>query len=110
MAPSRYAPTNDLERSQRRAATVIRLMEEQGYLDKAEADRAQANPAVLSEAAEAEAGGYFADWVMQSGPDFFTRDTTEDVIISTTLDQRIQKATEDAMKTIFSTKVPLLTP
>lgn len=105
VAPSRYAPTNDLERSQRRAATVIRLMEEQGYLDKAEADRAQANPAVLSEAAEAEAGGYFADWVMASGPEFFTRNTTEDVIIRTTLDQRIQRAAEEAMIQIFENNV-----
>ena len=29
---------------------------------------ARANPATLSEAAEAQAGGYFADWVMESGP------------------------------------------
>lgn len=105
VAPSRYAPTNDLERSQRRAATVIRLMEEQGYLTAAEAQHAQSNPAVLSDAAEAEAGGYFADWVMSSGPEFFTRNTTEDVIIRTTLDQRVQKAAEDAMKFIFEEKV-----
>ncbi|MGY3438694.1 MULTISPECIES: transglycosylase domain-containing protein [unclassified Marinovum] len=105
VAPTRYAPTNDLERSQRRAATVVRLMEEQGLLSAAEARQAQANPAVLSEAAEAEAGGYFADWVMASGPEFFTRNTTEDVIIRTTLDQRIQTATEDAMKYIFEEKV-----
>lgn len=105
VAPSRYAPTNNLERSQRRAATVIRLMEEQGYLTKAEADQAQANPAVLSDAAEAEAGGYFADWVMASGPEFFTRNTTEDVIIRTTLDQRIQRAAEAAMIHVFENKV-----
>ncbi|MDO6732694.1 PBP1A family penicillin-binding protein [Marinovum sp. 2_MG-2023] len=105
VAPSRYAPTNNLERSQRRAATVIRLMEEQDYLTAAQAQDAQANPAVLSDAAEAEAGGYFADWVMSSGPEFFTRNTTEDVIIRTTMDQRIQKAAEDAMTFIFENKV-----
>lgn len=105
VAPSRYAPTNNLERSQRRAATVIRLMEEQGYLTTAEAKQAQDHPAVLSDAAEAEAGGYFADWVMASGPEFFTRNTTEDVIIRTTMDQRIQKAAEDAMKFVFENKV-----
>lgn len=104
-APSSLAPTSNLERSQARAATVLRLMNEQGYLTDEETRAAQANPATLSEDAKTQTGGYFADWVMQSGPDFFTRDTTEDVIISTTLDQRIQKATEDAMKTIFSTKV-----
>ena len=92
VAPTRFAPTNNLERSQGRAATILRLMNEQGYLTDAETKKAQANPAQLSVAAEKKAGGYFADWVMSTGPEFFTRKTTEDVIIKTTLDQRIQKA------------------
>ena len=67
-------------------------MEDQGYLTTAQASATAArnNPAQLSEAAAARAGGYFADWVMASGPEFFTRNTTEDVVIKTTLDQRIQ--------------------
>ncbi|MGJ8626246.1 MAG: transglycosylase domain-containing protein [Sulfitobacter sp.] len=104
-APTTLSPTNNLERSQNRAATVIRLMEEQGYLSAEEAAAAQAKPAELSEAAEAKAGGYFADWVMASGPEFFTRNTTEDVIIKTTLDQRIQRAAEDGLKWVFDNKV-----
>jgi 1A family penicillin-binding protein len=104
-APSSLAPTSNIERSQARAATVLRLMNEQGYLSDEQTRASQANPATLSDKAKTQTGGYFADWVMQSGPDFFTRDTTEDVIISTTLDQRIQKAAEDAIKTVFATKV-----
>lgn len=104
-APSRYAPTTNLERAQARAATVLRLMAEQGYLTEAELAAAQANPATLSKAAQAQTGGYFADWVMESGPDFFTRDTTEDVIIRTTLDQRIQRAAEEALQAVFADKV-----
>jgi penicillin-binding protein 1A len=34
---------------------------------------------------------------MDQGPDFLTRDTTEDVIIRTTLDQRLQRAAEEAL-------------
>ncbi len=105
VAPTRFAPTNDLTRSQGRAATIVRLMNEQGYLTDAQARDAQANPAQLSEAAEARSGGYFADWVMSSGPEFFTRKTTEDVIIKTTLDQRVQKSAEDALKWVFENKV-----
>ncbi|WP_136636439.1 transglycosylase domain-containing protein [Pseudooceanicola onchidii] len=105
VAPTRYAPTADLARSQNRAAVIIGLMEDQGYLTANAADAARANPAELSEAAEARAGGYFADWVMSSGPEFLTRKTTEDVVIRTTLDQRIQKAAEDGLKEIFETKV-----
>ncbi|MCD1624780.1 MAG: transglycosylase domain-containing protein [Paracoccaceae bacterium] len=104
-APTSLAPTNNLERSQNRAAVVIRLMREQGYLTQEEASNALANPARLSEAAEARAGGFFADWVMSSGPEFFTRNTTEDVVIRSTLDPRIQKAAEEAMQFIFENKV-----
>lgn len=105
VAPTRYAPTNSLKRSQERAATVIELMKDQGYLSTAQASQARANPATLSRAAAARAGGYFADWVMSTGPEFFTRSTTEDVIIRTTLDPKIQRAAEEAMEYIFDTKV-----
>ncbi len=104
-APTRLAPTSNLKRSQDRAATILRLMAEQEYLTFAESRAAQADPAILSEAAAAQAGGYFADWIMDSGPEFFTRDTTEDVIIRTTLDQRIQQAAEEAMQFVFESKV-----
>ncbi|PZX18885.1 1A family penicillin-binding protein [Palleronia aestuarii] len=105
VAPTRYAPTANLQRSQDRAAVIIGLMQEQGYLTDAQAAEALANPAVLSQAAEARAGGYFADWVMSSGPDFLTSKTTEDVILRTTFDQRIQRAAESALDEIFRTKV-----
>ncbi len=42
---------------------------------------------------------------METGPAFLTKDTTEDVIIETTLDQAIQKDAEEALNTIFSTKL-----
>ncbi len=103
-APSTFAPTASLERAQTRAAVVIGLMEEQGFLTKAEADAARANPAVLSKAAKEKAGGYFADWVMETTPDYLARDTTEDVIIETTLDQSMQKKAEEALAYIFETK------
>jgi membrane peptidoglycan carboxypeptidase len=105
VAPSRFAPTSDLERSQRRAATIVSLMQEQGFLSDTEAAVALANPATLSEAAEKRAGGYFADWVMDTAPSYLGAQTTEDVIIRSTLDQEIQTAAEDALKYIFETKV-----
>ncbi|MCU9837360.1 PBP1A family penicillin-binding protein [Ruegeria sp. WL0004] len=105
VAPTRYAPTNSLKRSQERAQVVLGLMEEQGYLTADQAQAARANPAHLSEAAAAQAGGYFADWVMSELPDYFGGNTTEDVIIKTTLDQRIQTSAEEAMRFIFQEKV-----
>ena len=104
-APSRYAPTNDLSVAQGRANVIVGLLEAQGYLTPAEAAVARENPAVLSRAAEARAGGYFADWIMEDAPDFLTSQTTEDVEIRTTFDPEIQKAAEDAVATVFDTLV-----
>lgn len=104
-APSYYAPTRNLQRAQERAAVVLGLMREQGYLSDAEFQQARANPATLHEAADSTTGGYFADWVMQSGPAYLTRETTEDVMIQTTLDQRIQRAAEEAVRQVFADRV-----
>ncbi|MBA84488.1 transglycosylase domain-containing protein [Thalassobius sp. S69A] len=104
-APTSLSPTNNLKRSQNRAGVVIGLMQEQGYLSDRAAQAALDTPAQLSEAAEARAGGYFADWVMSSGPEFFTRSSASDVVIKTTLDQRLQTAAEDALAYIFENKV-----
>ncbi|RZW01940.1 MAG: PBP1A family penicillin-binding protein, partial [Rhodobacteraceae bacterium] len=105
VAPSRFAPTADLQRSRDRAQVILALMQDQGYLTAAQVEDAQSNPARLSEAAEARAGGYFADWVMEQGPSFLTDETTEDVVIRTTFDQQIQTAAEEALQWVFDNNV-----
>ncbi len=105
VAPSRFAPTNNLERSHERAATVLKLMREQGYITSADEAAARAAPAQLSRVAQERAGGYFVDWVMDTGPAFLGRETTEDVVMRTTFDNRLQKAAEEAMEYIFREKV-----
>lgn len=104
-APSTYAPTGNIQRARDRAAVVIGLMEEQGYLTAAEARDALDHPAELGKAAKQESGGFFADWVMETTPDYLARDTTEDVVIETTLDQALQAKTEAALKWVFENKV-----
>ncbi len=104
-APSYFSPTSNLERAQDRAEVILGLMRDQGYLTKAEYDDAIAHPAELSRAAAARAGGYFADWVMETGPGFLTTETTEDVTIRTTFDQQMQRAAERALAKVFEEKV-----
>ena len=104
-APSRYAPTNNLQRAQDRSSVVIGLMQEQGYITRVEAELALARPATLSQAAQERAGGYFADWIMADAPSFLTRDTGEDVEILTTFDRGIQKAAEEALTYVFENSV-----
>ncbi|MEM9755431.1 MAG: transglycosylase domain-containing protein, partial [Pseudomonadota bacterium] len=101
-APSRFAPTNNLTRSQDRASVVLGLMGRSGYLTDAEVEAARANPATLSSSAAVERGGAFADWVMLTGPDFLTGETTEDVIIRTTYDPEIQAAAEAAVAEVIA--------
>jgi len=105
VAPSYFAPTRNLERAQQRANVVIGLMADQGYLSADELAEARAFPATLADSAENRTGGFFADWVMQSGPSWLTRDTTEDVVIQTTFDLRIQTAAEEALAHVFETRV-----
>ncbi|MGY6410585.1 MAG: transglycosylase domain-containing protein [Alkalilacustris sp.] len=104
-APSAFAPTRNLDRAQGRASLILGLMEEEGFLTAEQVAHYRANPAELSEAAAQRAGGSFADWMMDAGPGFLTRDTTEDVILSTTLDARIQRATEEAVARVFAERV-----
>ncbi|MEM9009844.1 MAG: PBP1A family penicillin-binding protein [Pseudomonadota bacterium] len=104
-APSRYAPTSDITLARERAATIVALMADQGLLTPEQVVEAEANPASLSTAASARAGGYFADWVMEAGPDFLTTATSEDVEILTTFDPEIQRAAEEALDHVFETRV-----
>ena len=104
-APSRFAPTRNMGRAQGRANLIVGLMENQGYLTKQQAIAAKNNPAKLSATAEKRAGGYFADWIMESGPDFILKDTTEDLVIKTTFDERIQENAEQALDFVFENKV-----
>ena len=104
-APTRYAPTNNLKRSQERANLIIGLMENHNFLSKAEAKFARENPATLSKFAKAKTGGYFADWVMASLPEYLTYETTEDVVIKTTFDPLVQKAAAEAVRNVFRDQV-----
>tara|TARA_B100000963_G_scaffold204401_1_gene177994 strand:+ start:873 stop:3017 length:2145 start_codon:yes stop_codon:yes gene_type:complete len=105
VAPSRYAPTNNLLKSQKRANIILNLMEQQGLLSSELATFYKENPAKISIKASQKAGGHFADWVMQSAPYFFTSKTTEDVTIETTFDPKIQEAAEAVLEYIFKEKV-----
>ena len=104
-APSVYAPTRNMEKAKSRANLIVGLMERQGYLSVSEAFEALEHPAELSAGSAAKAGSYFADWVMDTVPDFLVKNTTEDMVLRTTIDIRIQKAVDAALVDVFETKV-----
>ncbi len=104
-APSVYAPTRSVERAKSRANLIVGLMEREGYLSVSEALEALEHPAELSAGSAAKAGSYFADWVMETVPDFLVKNTTEDMVLRTTIDIRIQKAVDAALVDVFENKV-----
>lgn len=106
-APSRYAPTNNISLAQQRANVIARLMFEQGYITEIQKLEIEANPAVLSDAASARAGGAFADWVMERGGEdrIFDLLKAADLDIDTTFDPIVQSAAEAALKDVFDKKV-----
>lgn len=104
-APSRYAPTRNIAKARQRASLIVGLMERQGYLTAEQAKAATERPARLSAAAAARAGGYFADWIIGESPSIFTRQSTEDVVIRTTYDRKVQRAADGALSHVFRTKI-----
>lgn len=95
-APSRFAPTNDLERANRRAATVLRLMVETGKITDEQAAEARTHPARLATAGGSEMAGHFADWVLDGLTEHLGKPRAS-WVVRTTLDPRLQRAAEQAV-------------
>ena len=96
-APSRLAPTGNLAGARARQALVVAAMAETGVLSAAEA--AAVRPARLKLAPEPNLpdGSYFADWVLPAARDQAGAITAETRVV-TTLDARLQRAAERAVK------------
>ena len=96
-APSRYAPTSDLERARARARQVLGFMVDAGYLTAAEAAAAAEQPFSVRRLLGSGRGArYFADWVRDRVAGY-TGPGAADITVVTTLDTRLQQAAEEAV-------------
>ncbi|TAL00126.1 MAG: PBP1A family penicillin-binding protein, partial [Rhodospirillaceae bacterium] len=99
-APSRYSPSNDPVQAASRAAVVLSTMVETGAISAAASKAALAGgPASLKAIAAASAHAqarYFVDWIL-SQVDGFVGAVDRDLIITTTLDTRLQHMAETAL-------------
>ncbi len=96
-APTRFSPANDRGRAAERADQVLANMVEEGYITPAQARAASQQKTQLAFTAKARPGSrYFADWVAEqvSG---FADINGRDVVITTTLDPRMQTLAEKAV-------------
>ena len=88
-APSRLAPTRNLELARKRSKWVLRAMADTGVISPARARGATlARP--VAQAAKVPTGTYFADWVAPAAQRAFDADYGE-VRVPTTLDADLQR-------------------
>lgn len=92
-APSRYAPTRDLQLSQDRASTVLASMVKAGFLSQAEGQAAYDNPATLKGFGGSGSVNYVADYV-SDGLESYTGNPRASLRVMTTIDTKMQKAAE----------------
>lgn len=100
-APSYFSPTTDLERSNERAATVLRAMREAGFITELEEAFARQHPATLAAPKVATSGGYVADWVADVLPNFAGQ-VTEDIVVETTIDLELQELAQSALQEMLT--------
>jgi len=96
-APSRLAPTGNLSGARARQKLVVAAMAETGFITKAEA--ADAGPARLrvEKVRDVPSGTYFADWVLPQARDR-AGEISDETTVKTTLEVRLQKAAERAVR------------
>ncbi|QNE05737.1 transglycosylase domain-containing protein [Croceicoccus marinus] len=96
-APSRYSPTADANAAISRAAIVLRLMEQEGYISPSEAAAIDVSTVKLKEEHGQNSVRYFTDWVLPQ-LDFLVPDSFEPIEVWTTLDVGMQRAATTAIK------------
>ncbi len=99
-APSRFAPTRHPERAEARMRTVLAAMVETGAITEIDAKLAAINAAEVRGAPAGAAVHYAADWVMQETTRLIG-EVQHDVIVETTINPRLQRLAEDALKGVL---------
>jgi penicillin-binding protein 1A len=95
-APSRLAPTVNPDGAAARASVVLSNMVAAGYLAQSRADKARKRPAKVVSARDAGAARHFVDWALEQLPDGL-RSTDRDLVVTTTLEPKFQRAAEIAI-------------
>ena len=94
-APSRLAPSGNLEGAQARQALVVAAMADAGFLDAATARGVPPATLHLRPVPAETQGSWFADWVLPAARERAGADYAAQTI-QTTLDSRLQRAAEAA--------------
>lgn len=96
-APSKLAPDRNPEGASERAAQVITAMAQEGHISEAMAKAALALPAQARHESGAGSINYVADYVMDVLAGAIGA-IDEDIVVTTTIDQRLQMVAEGAIR------------
>ena len=96
-APSRLAPTGNLEGAQAREMLVVAAMAEAGFITKAEAATVQPQRVLAKQPEALPTGTYFADWVLPEARDQ-AGEIRNEATIRTTLDRNLQNTAERVIR------------
>lgn len=105
-APSTYAPTQNPAGAQRRASDVLDNLLEIGAVDPFAAREARLNPPVISKQNVDSGLGYFFDYVASQAK-AMAPNATGDVIVRTTIDQKLQRDAEAAVNAAMTVEARL---
>jgi penicillin-binding protein 1A len=95
-SPTKLAPNHNLKGANERAAQVITAMVDQGYVTQAMAKVALGQPAQTANTKGAGSVNYAADYVMDALDDTVGA-IDEDIVVTTTIDPRLQASAERAL-------------
>ena len=96
-APSRYAPTRNVELASARIDVVLDNMVDAGYLTAAEAHAAAEQPLRLRSFGDETGYPYAVDWVAETLPDL-AGNTEGDLIVETTIDAGLQRTAQATLR------------
>jgi penicillin-binding protein 1A len=100
-APAHFNPLADETASLARAGVVLRAMEQCGFITPRQRIAAESDRPRIAPATATQGSGYFADWIIARLPEF-VGETTQPLIIATTLDLDAQAEAERAVETALS--------
>lgn len=105
-APSTYAPTQNPQGAQRRAGEVLDNLLEVGAVDPFEAREARLNPPIIITQNVDNDLGYFFDYAAAKARQL-APGAVGDIIVTTTIDQKLQRDAEAAVKAALDVETRL---
>jgi penicillin-binding protein 1A len=102
-APSRYAPTRNVELASARVDVVLDNMVDAGFLNTTEAQAASGQPLRLRIFGDETGFPYAVDWVAETLPDF-VGSNEGDLVVETTIDASLQRAAQTTLRQTLDTE------